>query len=397
MKVTRFNHGFFYALILFILFSLAANGQDKKRWSNGMSDDPSYFPLAVWLQEPSNATRYQEVGINLYYGLWKGPTKAQITQLEQAGMPVICELNDYAEKHLDKKVFVGWHAMPDEPDNAQPDGEGGYGPCVDPEIIKDNYNKTKVIDPTRPVFLGLGVGIAYPPARLRGSECAGDTLKYYQYTKGADVVHYDIYPVAGPPTMRAKNQLRYVAMGIDNLRRYSNYEKPVWMAMETARIREHGSVPQPYQVEAEIWMVIIHGAKGIVYFPYRMFPDRSATGLLEDEKMKEAITITNSRIKELAPVINSPNIKGVVTYREKWFDQTIDIMVKYYDGAYYIFAVEMYGERFDAKFEVDESIVKGKRVEVLYEDRDIELSDGVFSDSFTQKGGYTYHIYKIDQ
>src|ERR1044071_3172543 len=32
------------------------------------------FPIAVWLQSPSNAARYQAAGVNLYVGLWKGPT-----------------------------------------------------------------------------------------------------------------------------------------------------------------------------------------------------------------------------------------------------------------------------------------------------------------------------------
>jgi hypothetical protein len=35
-------------------------------------DDPSFFPIAVWLQDPSRAPAYKEIGINVYVGLWKG-------------------------------------------------------------------------------------------------------------------------------------------------------------------------------------------------------------------------------------------------------------------------------------------------------------------------------------
>ena len=28
--------------------------------------DPTYFPIAVWLQSPENADKYQDIGINLY-------------------------------------------------------------------------------------------------------------------------------------------------------------------------------------------------------------------------------------------------------------------------------------------------------------------------------------------
>ena len=62
-------------------------------------------------------------------------------------MPVICEQNDYALKHLDEKTIVGWmHG--DEPDNAQSLGEGkGYGPPIPPEKIIEDYRKIKAERP----------------------------------------------------------------------------------------------------------------------------------------------------------------------------------------------------------------------------------------------------------
>ena len=94
------------------------NDSPYARWQNGPSNGPGFFPIAVWLQDPRNAAKYQAIGINLYVALWKGPTAEQIAELKRHGMPVICEQNDYALKHLDEKTIVGWmHG--DEPDNAQ--------------------------------------------------------------------------------------------------------------------------------------------------------------------------------------------------------------------------------------------------------------------------------------
>ena len=45
--------------------------------------DPGYFPIAVWLQDPRNAEAYKRAGINLYVGLWQGPTEAQLAALEE--------------------------------------------------------------------------------------------------------------------------------------------------------------------------------------------------------------------------------------------------------------------------------------------------------------------------
>ncbi len=56
-----------------------------QQWDNGLSRDPSFFPIAVWLQAPRNAKRFREAGINLYVGLWQGPTEEQLAELKAVG------------------------------------------------------------------------------------------------------------------------------------------------------------------------------------------------------------------------------------------------------------------------------------------------------------------------
>ena len=96
--------------------------------------DPTIFPIAVWLQDPAQAARYKQAGFNLYVGLWKGPTEAQLKTLTAAAMPVVCEQNRVGLEHRDDPIIVGWmHG--DEPDNAQEvvdraTGKKHYGPPV---------------------------------------------------------------------------------------------------------------------------------------------------------------------------------------------------------------------------------------------------------------------------
>src|SRR5688572_14991466 len=66
------------------------------QWSNGPSTNADYFPIAVWVQNPKNAERYKAAGINLYVGLWRGPTAEQLDALQKAGMRVICAQNPFA-------------------------------------------------------------------------------------------------------------------------------------------------------------------------------------------------------------------------------------------------------------------------------------------------------------
>src|SRR6185437_4185524 len=61
------------SLILLTAFSLtSAQTNEAPRFSRGLSSDPNYFPIAVWLQDPSQAMRYKSAGINVYVGLWRG-------------------------------------------------------------------------------------------------------------------------------------------------------------------------------------------------------------------------------------------------------------------------------------------------------------------------------------
>src|SRR5438132_592818 len=76
------------------------------KWPKGPPSDPGFFPLAVWLQAPSNAQRYREAGFNTYVALWNGPTEAQLATLKNAGMRVICGQNDVALRHLDDPAII---------------------------------------------------------------------------------------------------------------------------------------------------------------------------------------------------------------------------------------------------------------------------------------------------
>ena len=68
----------------------------------------------------------------------------------------------FALKHKDEQTIVGWmHG--DEPDNAQelPRQGKGYGPPIEPKKIIADYERIAAADPTRPVMLNLGQGVAW--------------------------------------------------------------------------------------------------------------------------------------------------------------------------------------------------------------------------------------------
>jgi hypothetical protein len=106
-----------------------------RKWSHGPSSDPSFFPIAVWLQEPAHVDGYESVGINQYVGLWSGPTEAQLSSLLKRHMPVICTQNAVGLASSSNAVVTAWMHQ-DEPDNAQLLADGtGYGQPTPPSTI----------------------------------------------------------------------------------------------------------------------------------------------------------------------------------------------------------------------------------------------------------------------
>jgi hypothetical protein len=355
-------------------------------WEHGLPTDPGYFPLAVWLQDPPNAEKYKAAGINLYVGLWKGPTEEQLADLKKAGMRVVCTQNETGLKHRDDPIIVGWmHG--DEPDNAQSLGQGkGYGPPILPEKIIEDYKKIRTADPTRPVFLNLGQAVAYDNYVGRGVR-KNHPEDYQEYIKGGDIVSFDIYPVTSPYP-EVKGNLWYVANGVDRLRTIGEGKKIVFNCIECTHISSQ-SKATPSQVKTEVWMSLIHGSGGIIYFVHEFKPKSDEHALLDDPEMLEAVTAINAQIRELAPVLNSPTIPGKIEVKSSNSEIPVDTMIKQYKGDTYMFAVGMRNSETRATFTPGE----GNRIaEVVGEGRTIAVTRGKFEDNFKP---YDVHIYRI--
>ncbi|MGC8644318.1 MAG: hypothetical protein ACP5XB_31030 [Isosphaeraceae bacterium] len=361
--------------------------------------DPNFFPIAVWLQDPSNASRYKEAGINLYVALWRGPTDKQLEELKAAGMPVICGQNRLGLAHKDDPIIVGWmHG--DEPDNAQEivdrsTGRRRYGPPVKPSKIVDDYQKLRVQDPTRPILLNLGQGVANDQWVGRGPGASLDD--YPSYVQGCDIVSFDVYPVAGLDRKDAPDLLWYVAKGVDRLVKWTGGRKRVWNCIECTHISNPSAKATPHQVKAEVWMALIHGSRGLIYFVHQFKPRFNEHALLDDPEMLKAVTAINRQIQHLAPVLNSPSLPDVGKVRSSNAHVPIDMVVKRHRGTTYVFAVAMRNAPTRGTFEI-KGLGDANSAEVLGEGnsspRRIAISQGRFEDDFDAFG---VHLYMIRQ
>lgn len=345
-------------------------------WPNGPADDVGFFPIGVWLQDPDNAPAYRSIGINLFIGQWQGPTEAQLASLRAAGMPVIADQNQVALSRLDDPTLAGW-LQQDEPDNAQPDGAGGYGPCVEPAVVVERYEQMRRADPTRPVLLNLGQGVAH------------DIDRPYVGAGAADIVSFDIYPVTSPYD-HIRGDLWRVALGVDRLREWTAGTKIIWNVIETTHISSE-SLPTPHQIRAEVWMSLVHGSMGIVYFAHEWKPAFREAALLHYPETRDAVAAINAEILGLAPVLNSGERLDEIALMTHRPGVPVDILARGYEGWVYLFAVSMRDEATDLSFAVPQAARFGT-VEVLGEDRRLELRSRVFEDHFE---GYDVHLYRM--
>lgn len=379
-----------FLIFAFCLFlgtaSASADESVYAPWKNGPPTDDTFFPIAVWLQSPHNAPRYKAIGINIYIGLWEGPTDAQIDALSKIDMKVICDQN---LKFKDNKSIIAWmHG--DEPDNAQPLAKGkGYGPPITPEKIIADYQKIKDADPTRPVMLNLGQGVASDNYIGRGTR-RGNLEDYPKYLQGSDIASFDIYPAVHDAPEIAGN-LTYVPKGVTRLRGWSNDKKIIWNCIETTHIGNVKVKPTPAQVRSEVWMSIIHGSRGIVYFAHEFKPKFIEAGLLADAEMAKAVGEINAQIKTLAPVLNSPPDPSAATATTSNKQTPIDLSARRHDVSLYVFAAAM--GKADAQATFNIANLKGdSKVEVIGENRTLTATDGKFQDAFA---GYAVHLYRV--
>lgn len=354
-----------------------------------LTRDPNFFPLGVWLQHPNNAPRYQAAGFNTYVSLWRGPTETQLTALQSTGMRIVCAQNSIALNHPNRTNIIAW-MHEDEPDNSRQRGARlGFGTPTTPEQLAAEYQRMKTADPTRPVLLNLGQGVAWENWYGRGTRNRHPE-DYPRYLESCDLASFDIYPVNHPSPEIAGN-LWYVPHGVEQLRRWTGDTKPVWNLIECTTIDLPGRKPTPAEVRAQVWMSLIHGSRGIIYFVHQFQPVFREAALLDDPEMLATVSNLNQQITTFAPVLNSPTITNLITVKSKNPALPIATMTKQYAGETYLFAVAMRPLEGEVTFHLPE-VAAGTKIEVLGENRSLTITNGSFGDHFKP---WDVHLYQF--
>ncbi len=200
---------------------------------------------------------------------------------------------------------------------------------------------------------------------------------------------FDIYPAChSKPAVAQK--LWYVPRGVDRLRQWAGPSKPVWTCIECTQINHPTTKATPEQIKCEVWMAIIHGARGLIYFSHTWQPRFVEAGLLADQRTAQAVRDINAQVTALASVINGQTLEGKIKVSTARKATQVDTMVKKTQDAIYVFAVDMQGKTAQADFQIKD--FGTGRAEVLGEGRSLKIRHGRFTDEFNAWG---VHLYKI--
>lgn len=348
----------------------------------------TYFPIGVFLQPTSTFATWKARGVNTVVEF--DPNVQSETAWNAAAVQNGLYQIRAPDANIANDVNNPWLVAWSQHDEPELNG-------ISQSALQNAYNSMKAADPKRPVYINFAGGNVMNP-----NDSFNDAF-YQTEQKAGDWVSEDIYPVTGwgrpdwidysknPTDMRWNSGL-----ATDKLRQLSG-GKMTFAYVETSN-QQLSWVPNDQganaaQVRGETWDAIIHGAKGIVYFPQQI-----GNGFKYDATPAAVVTeITkqNALISSLAAVINAgddaTDNKISLTSGGKNV-QDLEGTWRNFGGHEYLFVLNMSTDTLsNLKFSAA-GLSNGGVATVFNESRSTSISAGTLTDSFSP---YQLHVYEL--
>jgi hypothetical protein len=270
------------ALTLLCVLALATAAASEAVTTRGRAifvENRPFFPIMQWSQCPNDVGSSLLLGIDVFMGPCEDASAAELALTLGPYGYLIPPIE--IRGSLDDARLLGWH-QPDEPEN-------------------NGLTAGALTEPDRahgPTFLTLTSEFMQ---RARGPSA------YRAYVARADVVGFDLYPIAAhckthisiADVYRGQRDLLALAPG-----------KPTYQWIETGpidgRCTRRGPVT-PAELRAEVWLAIAGGATGIGYFTHS-WTRGSWFRFDVDFPIRGAIEQTNRELRAYAPMLLAPQV-----------------------------------------------------------------------------------------
>lgn len=284
------------------------------RFSAGLPANPSYFPIGVWFESvtaQADVDADRAAGLNTYVVL---TANSDLGLVQSNGMLAILQSDEFSAS----QAMQGWF-LADEVDMTHGPGAG--------------YDEMQGIADATPHdgrirYSNFGKGVLFWESDAEAARFVND----YQDIVSADAYFFTdnnicsgteggVLLAGGAPLSPAEcHRAANYRATVSRVRELVNPagSKPVWAIVELGHPFSESDWPTiaPAQVRAAVWQSLIGGARGIVYFNHSFGGPDQTQHILRDgtdpgsayAPIRAIVTATNSEIKSLAPVLNSPTV-----------------------------------------------------------------------------------------
>ena len=335
------------------------------------------FIIGIFQQPVSSFDTWRTRGINTLVGYESEKNSKNISNHDWTeaaaakGFNYIKQPSDNLPADAADPNLLAWmHA--DEPDVKKPP--------TDPQILQQQYAQWKKVAPNLPVFINFSGG------NVLGGKISKET--YQTYIQSADWIANDFYPVTG---YNRPDWLWKIGAAVDQLRDWS-HDKPQFALIECSAQHLAWTPKNTWgvtadELRAEIWHAVIHGVKGVIYFPQQF-----GSGFRYDaipEKVSLEMAMQNRHLTEIASVLASP-MNPTVTQKPH-AQSPIEIGWRIHENNLYIIALNFSDDI--AKGQTIHLGVQPTHVKSLWEAHSPDVKNQEITDDFQP---YQVRIYQID-
>ena len=354
------------------------------KFTNSLPTANTYFPSGVWFEsalEPKDVATDRAAGINTYVEL-----------TSNSDLSVVNNAGSYAIPSFANSPAKGGYLLNDEIDMV-------YGPSAGYPIMEEAMKRV----PSGVMsYANFGKGVTFWETDAEAAKFVG-----YPALVSADNYWFTDPNICGPwegatlagtaGTALTESQCRLAAnygKTVDRVRELVSPlgSKPVWNFVEVGHPFTEDWAPTITgpQIRAAVWSGIIHGARGTIYFNHNFGGDCESQHVLRDgcgTAVRPAVTAVNKQVAELAPVLNSPFVDGLLTTTGK-----VDTAVKSYNGSFYVLAGS--AQPGSQAVTITSECTAATTATVLGENRTVPVTGGKFVDTFAD--GNAVHIYQLN-
>jgi hypothetical protein len=156
--------------------------------------------------------------------------------------------------------------------------------------------------------------------------------------------------------------------------------KPAFIFLQTYGAHEKLREPTPEEQEAQTYLCVIEGGRGINYF----------ISLPQSEPSRKRLFDIYKELKSLIPALFSP-----VQYRfEAANSQHIKCLAAKTKKGWYIITINESPHILNATLNISKTGIKNGKAKVLFEDRSVDIKNGIIKDNYPK---YKRHVYFVEE